>query len=186
MSVYLRSTCIISGRIAPFMLWGCLLLCTWALLTSCSGPKKLRPGDPAPEMRLVGLDGKTYDLKDYRGKLVLVNFWIDNCDVCKREFPLMQAYYEKLKAEGFELLSVYSGPNANACQEFSDAYGVTFPLLADSDQRVFKGFQVTTFSTNFLINPEGVVIKKIVGFADESQIEAVLHNLKMNAPISAK
>ncbi|GAA4851677.1 thiol-disulfide oxidoreductase ResA [Algivirga pacifica] len=150
------------------------------LLGACGEQKAPKQGEMAPNFELTGLDGKPYSLKEQKGKLVLLNFWKDNCDVCKKEFPLMEEYYREFGGENFEILAVYLGDSKSAPQEFKDNYDITFPLLKEGKDVAFGQYKIRATPTNYLITPEGKVIRKVVGFVDAQQIKAILYNIKMN------
>lgn len=157
---------------------GFLLLLT--LLGACGKKGTPKPGEEAPAFSLPSLTQETHSLSDEKGKLVLLSFWTDNCDICKKEFPKIQEYYEQLPHEEFEILAVYIGESATAPKDFKKNFNISFPILTSGQEVAFENYNVRATPTNFLISPEGKVIRKVVGFVDKQQIEGVLYNIKMN------
>ncbi|MDW7693201.1 redoxin domain-containing protein [Flammeovirgaceae bacterium SG7u.111] len=151
-----------------------------AMFFSCGGPKTPKAGEFAPDFKLKGINGNDYTLSDYKGKLVLLYFWVDNCDICKKEFPVVQENYEELKGEGFEILGIYIGDKTEPSKEFKEAYGVTFPMLVDETYKVIDEYNITASPTNYLVNPDGKIVRRIVGYLDKQQISSLLYNIKMN------
>ncbi|MEH0158000.1 redoxin domain-containing protein [Limibacter armeniacum] len=147
-------------------------------LLSCGGAKTPKPGETAPDFSLSSVDGQTYSLSGQKGKLTMVNFWTDNCDICKKEFPMIEKYYKELAGEDLEILAVYIGESKTAPEEFKQNFGISFPILTGGQEVAFGQYNVRATPTNFLINPEGKVIRKIVGFVDKQQIENLLKSLK--------
>ena len=117
----------------------------------------------APDFVLTGENGKTYRLKDYRGKVVVINFWATWCPPCRREMPSMNRMWQKIKDKGVQILAVNVGEDADTIFEFLGSYPVSFPLLMDSDGSVVKKYPVTGLPTTYIINPAGEVVYRAVG-----------------------
>ncbi len=142
---------------------------------SSSGPAQ---GEQAPETVLTTLEGKSIKLSDYKGKLVLLHFWTDWCDACREEFPLIQEYYQDLAGEDFELIAVNVGQDKSVSQTFHDDFGVTFQMCTDLDTEIAQTYGVEQFPTNYLINPDGLVARKVIGWVDKSFVENVLYGIR--------
>ncbi len=153
-----------------------------ALLSACGGGSTPMPGDPAPDFMLADLEGNKWQLSQLaENKLVMLYFWSDNCDICKKEFPSVQEYYKRLRKDNFELLAIYIGDNPAPSREFKEKFGVTFPMIVDESMEILNTYNITATPTNYLVNPEGKVVKRVIGYMDEQQITSLLYNLKMNA-----
>ncbi len=113
---------------------------------------------PAPDFTLQTLDGDSVSLSDYRGKLVMLNFWASWCPPCNSEMPDLQRYYEQHKDEDFIILGVNYQDSPDKVQAFVEKYGVTFPILLDSDGRVANLFGVQGLPTSFFVDKAGNVI----------------------------
>ncbi|NPB06693.1 MAG: TlpA family protein disulfide reductase [Aquificae bacterium] len=133
-----------------------LALLAFALLALLSLPQKGGPleGKPAPELTFKTPDGRTVSLKDFRGKVVLVNFWATWCPPCVEELELFRTVYEKYKNKGFVIIAVNADPEN--LKEFNWDYPF---LLVTADERVFNELNLEGFPTSLLIDREGRVVK---------------------------
>ncbi len=117
----------------------------------------------APEFTLQDDDGKTHRLSDYRGKVVVLNFWATWCPPCRYEMPAMERAHKKVQGENIVLLAVNVGESEDQVFEFTGQYPVTFQLLLDTDGSVVKKYPVIGLPTTFVIDPRGVVTHQAVG-----------------------
>lgn len=117
----------------------------------------------APDFKLKGEDGKFYQLSDFKGKVVIINFWATWCPPCRYEMPAMERAWKKLKGKGVVLLAINVGENENAIFEFTGKYPVTFPLLMDQQAEVVKKYKVSGLPTTYIITPEGMVTHRAMG-----------------------
>ena len=120
-------------------------------------------GTPAEDFHLVDLDGKDQSLGQYRGKVVLVNFWATWCKPCTTEMPAMQASYDKLRDKGFVVLAINELEDDAQVREHIKQYGHTFPVLMDRDNRVANQFGVFGLPVSVFIDEKGVVQEYIKG-----------------------
>ncbi len=123
----------------------------------------LEPVMEAPEFVLPDDGGKIHRLSDYRGKVVVLNFWATWCPPCRQEMPSMERAWEQLKNEAVVVLAVDVGESAATVFEFTGQYPVTFPLLLDSSGEVVNKFPVIGLPTTFIISPKGLVTHRAVG-----------------------
>ena len=117
----------------------------------------------APDFTLESESGKAYHLADYRGQVVMINFWATWCPPCRREMPSMQRMWKKIKGKGVQVFAVNVGEDADTIFEFLGTYPVSFPLLMDIDGSVIKQYPVTGLPTTYIVNPEGNVVYRAVG-----------------------
>lgn len=120
-------------------------------------------GTPAEDFQLADLNGKPQNLNDYRGKVVLVNFWATWCKPCTTEMPAMQATYDKLTDKGFVVLAINELEDEAKVREHIRQYGHTFPVLMDRDNKVANQFGVYGLPVSFFIDEKGVVREYIKG-----------------------
>lgn len=132
---------------------------------------------PAPGFTLQGEDGKTYRLSDYRGQVVILNFWATWCPPCRYEMPSMERAWQKINGKGIAILAVDVGEDADTIFEFTGDYPVTFPLLMDLDGAVISQYHVVGMPTTYIINPDGMVTHRAVG-SREWDDPALLEQLK--------
>ncbi len=114
---------------------------------------------PAVDFTLTSLDGKQVRLSDLRGKVVLLNFWATWCPPCKAEMPDLEAIYrENADSHNFVILAVDVEEQAELARTFAKQYGLTFPVLPDSDGRVSNNrYFIRTLPTSFIIDRAGNV-----------------------------
>ncbi len=139
-----------------------LLLYVALFTESQQPPLGLSKGQPAPDFRLKTLDGKEIALSDYRGKIVLINFWATWCPPCKEEMPLFESVYRKYKDRGFEILAISTDGNLEPVKKFVKEFGLTFPILHD-DRNVANLYGVQGLPTSFLIDRDGKIVKVRLG-----------------------
>jgi cytochrome c biogenesis protein CcmG/thiol:disulfide interchange protein DsbE len=135
-------------------------------------------GDRAPDFTLPTIDGKEASLSQFRGKIVMVNFWETSCPACAEETPYIQAVFNGWPSNNLEILAVSVGERAAFVQSFIDKRGLTFPALLDSDGAVKKNYQVTSFPTTFFIDADGIIKAIKDGrFTSQFEIENILKSL---------
>nr|MBI3613325.1 redoxin domain-containing protein [Nitrospirota bacterium] len=141
-------------------------------------------GMPAADFTLMDLQGKPQSLSQYRGKVVLLNFWATWCKPCTTEMPAMQACYDKLRDKGFVVLAVNELEDAQKVAEHVKAYGHTFPVLMDKDNRVANMYGVYGLPVSVLIDEQGVVQEYIKGgLLTEPRILEMVERVKAAAPL---
>jgi thiol-disulfide isomerase/thioredoxin len=142
---------------------------------------RLDPAVAAPDFRLEDMDGEWHTLGDYRGKVVLVNFWATWCPPCRREMPSLERLYQALRDQPFVVLAINQWENADHVFSFMGQLNVfpTFPILFDPESRVAEDFGVKGLPTSFVIDRQGRVVYRAVGGRafDHPEIERVLRAL---------
>ena len=126
-------------------------------------------GDEAPEFEL---DGEVR-LADYRGKLVLLNFWATWCPPCVAEVPSLNNLYERFRDDGLVVLAVSVDTEEDVYRQFLDRFGVTFPTVLDPERIVSSRYGTLKYPESYLINREGAVVQKYVGAEDWGSTEIV-------------
>ena len=142
-----------------------LVLCTQPSLGGESGEglTALPERPVAPEFALSDTEGNLHRLSDYRGKVVIVNFWATWCPPCRDEMPSMQRAWEQLEQEGILLLGIDVGENEEKIFQFSADYRVEFPLLMDLDSSVTTSWPLAGLPTTFVVDPQGRLAYRAVG-----------------------
>jgi len=122
-----------------------------ALASSSSGP--------APGFQLSGRGGKTIDLSQFKGQVVMINFWASWCGPCRKEMPLLEDIYKKYKPMGFTMLAVNVEPNTKDADAWLAklAKPVTFPIAYDVDSKVSKLYKVETMPSTVIVDRKGNV-----------------------------
>jgi peroxiredoxin len=130
-------------------------------------------GSQAPNFQLADLNGNELSLANYRGKVVLLNFWATWCGPCRVEMPAMQLLYQDFDRTDFEILAVSTDPQGMAVtRPFRDSLGLGFPILHDSDFRVGVMYGARTLPMTFLLDRDGIITHRIFGARDWQSPEA--------------
>jgi len=139
-------------------------------------------GTSAFDFRLPDLGGQTHALAQYRGKIVLLNFWATWCKPCTSEMPAMQTCYDKLKDDGFVVLAINELEDEGKVRQHIQEYGHTFPVLLDRENRVANLYGVYGLPVSVFIDEKGVVQEYIRGgLLTEQKIIEVVERLKANS-----
>ena len=130
-------------------------------------------GARAPDFTLPTMDGDTTTLRQYRGQVVLLNFWATWCPPCVYEMPSMERLYQDLRADGFVVLGVTvdvdpgetdaQGRSQGIVREYVERLGVTFPILLDPEGAVEGVYNVSGLPTTYVIGRDGRIEGRIVG-----------------------
>lgn len=144
-----------------------LLLCA-AALAGEELSHSFTPIDPprsAPDFSLPDMDGELHVLSDYRGKVVLVNFWATWCPPCRREMPALERLYQALGDEPFAVLAVNQWEDPDHVFAYMGELNVfpSFPILFDPESTVSAEFGVKGLPTSFLLDKQGRVAFRAVG-----------------------
>lgn len=136
----------------------------------CKKPSK--KGIPsAPDFKLDVLDDGVRSLSDYRGKVVLLDFWSIGCPPCRRAVPHLVTLYEKYKSEGFVALGIsFDRREIEGLRSFIEKYSVTYPILLGT-MDVARAYGVRSIPSVFLLDREGRVRLHRIGYSEEIGVE---------------
>ena len=150
--------------------WPVLLLLLGALGASAQG---LHPSPPvaAPALALPGVDGRVRRLADYRGKVVLVNFWASWCGPCREEMPSMERLRRSLRGDPFAVLAVNVGESARVVRRFAETAQLGSVLLLDGDGSAARAWGARALPSSFIVGPDGKIRYSHVGALDWSTPE---------------
>ena len=115
------------------------------------------PGAPAPQFSLAARGGHNVSLAQYKGQVVMLNFWASWCGPCRQEMPLLESIYKKYNKLGFTMLGVNVEPDSQAANEWLKATPVSFPILYDTESKVSKLYDVAGMPTSVIIDRAGKV-----------------------------
>jgi peroxiredoxin len=135
----------------------------------------------APDFELRDVDGKLHRLADYRGKVVILNFWATWCPPCRYEMPSMERARKKIEGENMVILAVDVGEDEDTIFSFIANYEVHFPLLMDQEAKTIKSYPVIGLPTTYIIDPQGNVTHRVVG-SREWDDDALLDKLRQLLP----
>jgi thiol-disulfide isomerase/thioredoxin len=116
-----------------------------------------------PALVLKDLQGKTHDLNDYKGQVVLVQFWATYCGPCREEMPSMNKMMTKMGDVPFKILAVDMGESKEEVTEFVDQVKPEFTILMDEEGKTIEDWKIFAAPSNFIIGPEGNVRYTLFG-----------------------
>jgi len=125
------------------------------------------------DFNLLDLSGKTWHLRDLRGKVVLVNFWATWCPPCRKEMPDLQALYDKYKDQGFLVLSI-SDEEAAKVSPFIAERKISYPVLLDPGRKVNDAFVVEGIPKSFVYDREGKLVAQSIDMRTRNQFQQML------------
>jgi thiol-disulfide isomerase/thioredoxin len=123
----------------------------------------MKDNSPTPDFTLVDPSGKKVSLKDYRGKVVLLNFWASWCVPCREEMPAMERLYDQYKNKGFTIVAVNVKDNQKDASAFLKNLKITYPVMVDPDGEVGLLYGAWGLPTTYLIGPKGEGLARIWG-----------------------
>jgi cytochrome c biogenesis protein CcmG/thiol:disulfide interchange protein DsbE len=148
--------------------------------TPGGGAKHELLNNPAPDFQADSVNGKgKVSLSQWKGKVVLVDFWATWCEPCKKSFPKLEELRVKYNASGFEIAAISEDDEANGVKEFGANYGAKFPLVWDKDKSVANKWHPPNMPSSFIVDKKGVVRFVHLGYHDgeEKEIETELKSL---------
>jgi len=114
-------------------------------------------GQPAPDFALKSSTGDNLRLSEYRGDVVMINFWATWCGPCRQEMPLLDELYSRYERVGFSLLGVNIDDDSRRAMDMVAELGVNFPILFDARKEVSKLYEVQAMPVTVLLDREGTV-----------------------------
>ena len=146
-------------------------------------PDRELSGEPAPELELPRLSGNGVgSLADYRGKVVVLNFWASWCEPCREESPLLQRWHERIGERGGLVLGVDALDEIGHARAFIEEYGLTYPMLRDGPGDTREDFGILGLPETFVIDRAGRIAAVQRGpVDDEFMREQVLPLLRERA-----
>ncbi len=135
----------------------CLLGLIFSILAASSLASSGLTGQPAPDFALKSSNGENLRLSEYRGDVVMINFWATWCGPCRQEMPLLDELYTRYQRVGFSLLGVNIDDDSRKAMNMVAELGVSFPVLFDSRKEVSKLYKVSAMPVTVLVDREGTV-----------------------------
>jgi peroxiredoxin len=168
-----------------------LIVIIW-LATQANGtnvPTAPKVNRIAPDFTLLTPEGKEISLSDYRGDVVLVNFWGSWCEPCVHELPELQAAHERLSDQGFVVIGVNLfddeqqtyNHTVQDIQQFVEENGITYPVVLDNQGEVTEAYRVFPIPTSFFVDTEGNIRYVLPRELTTEEIVAWFTELKQEA-----
>jgi peroxiredoxin len=122
---------------------------------------------------LTDLQGKTWTLKDLKGKVVLVNFWATWCPPCNKEMPDLEALSKRFADQGFVILAI-SDEEADKVKPFIAQRNITYPILLDAGRKVNELFEVEGIPKTFVYDRQGKLVAQSIDMRTQKQFLEML------------
>ena len=148
-----------------------LMTCLFLAFTACSKTDTANKNvvatekKPAPDVSVVSLaNGSTLKLSDLKGKVVLLNFWATWCPPCREEIPSMMKLNSLMAGKPFQMVAISVDEGGkSAVESFFKESGFSLPTYIDESGASAKSYGVTGIPESFVIDKQGVIVKKIIG-----------------------
>jgi len=163
------------------LLWAGLVFLFLVLLVGLirSQQGQVGIGEVSPDFELISFSGETYQTADFRGKVIVVNFWASWCDACKPEAADLEAAYKYYKPRGDVLFLgvdyVDTEPEALA---YLEEFKITYPNGPDLRTKISQAFRITGVPETFIINQDGIIAHVQIGpFSSLEEIKSTIDPL---------
>ncbi len=146
--------------------------------STASDVNQVETGKPAPDWTLQDLDGKTVRASDFKDKVVVLDFWATWCPPCRAEIPGFVELQKKYQGQGLRIVGVsVDQASADTVKSFAQKIGINYPIVL-ADTNVVAAFGgIDGLPTTFIINGNGHIVKRHLGFAETSEIESEIKPL---------
>jgi len=163
------------------IIYGIVALCLLGLYVAgrrtAQKPKPTAPGNAAPEFTVTDIDGKKLALSDYKGKVVLLDFWATWCTPCRAEIPHFVEMQQKYGPQGFQVVGISMDDDAKPVKEFYRQFNMNYPVAVGDDKLAQSFGGVLGLPVNFIIDREGRIHAKFLGATDVSVIDKAVSDL---------
>ena len=145
-----------------------VLLATVLLATGAAQAGEIKPwrGGKTPALKLPDLDGREHTLAEFKGKVVVVNFWATWCEPCRAEMPSMQKLADKFGPDKLVVLGINYQEGEPRIRRFLVQNPVQFTILMDREGTTTKNWITRVFPTSLIVGPDGRVRHMVVGEFD--------------------
>ena len=151
----------------------------FALLISLSGliqATDLKPytgKGPTPPLALQDIQGQKHTLEDYKGQVVLVQFWATYCTPCRKEMPSMNNLMKKMGDTPFKILAINMAENEQEVSTFVNEVKPDFTILMDTKGDAIGSWKVFAAPSNFIVDPQGQIRYTLFGGVEWDSDELV-------------
>jgi len=125
------------------------------------------------DFTLTDLDGKSWNLKDLKGKVVLLNFWATWCPPCRKEMPDLEMLYRRFGAQGFIILGI-DDEETETVKPFIAQQGITYPVLLDPGRKVNTLFRIEGIPKTFVYDRDGKIVAQSIDMRTGKQFLEML------------
>jgi peroxiredoxin len=135
----------------------------------------------APDFQLSDLEGTPVTMQDYRGKVLIINFWATWCPPCRAELPSMNRAWKKLEQQGVAMIAINIGEDEESIRSFLKDYPIDFQVLLDKDSQSLQQWQINGLPTSYVVGRNGFIYYQAVGdreWDNEQLLKKVLYLTK--------
>ena len=151
---------------------------SWITRYSTDPAQSPQIGEPAPDFEFQDSEGHTTSLSDFRGEVVLLNFWATWCGPCVYEMPFIQQAYDEWQGTRLRVLAINIGESADTATSFMEAHSLSFPVLLNPNSELVGRYNIEYIPTTFFIDEDGIIQHIEVGaFSSKEEIESILSQL---------
>jgi cytochrome c biogenesis protein CcmG/thiol:disulfide interchange protein DsbE len=137
--------------------------------------------DPMSDFELTTLSGEVVSIADYRGKVVMVDFWSSWCVPCRVEGPILSETYLKWRDRGVEFVGIAIWDSEGPVLDFIELHGIEYVNAIDASGLTAVDFGVTGIPEKFFINTEGEIVRKVIGPNTRETLDSILTDLTDDA-----
>jgi peroxiredoxin len=134
---------------------------------------------PVPDLTLETLDGEAINLRDQKGRVLLVNFWATWCAPCRKEIPDLKALHSDLKPQGLTVIGVaLDRKGREVVAPFVDEHTINYPIVVDTEGAAEAEFgPIPGLPTTILVSPNGKIAKRVVGIFPTDEMKPTLREM---------
>ena len=133
--------------------------------------------EPFADFELTTLDGDVISIADFRGKIVVVDFWSSWCAPCRAEGPILAETYNKWRDRGVEFIGVAIWDTSGPVEDFIERHGIEYVNGIDPTGEIFVDFGVSGIPEKFFINPDGEIVRKVIGPNTSRTLDDILTDM---------
>ena len=149
-----------------------LMLASLAFFTACENKQGIKIGDTPPVISGNDIHGEHINLSKLKGKIVVLYFWTNSC--CGDSLKKLEPYYRENKDKGLAVLAVNVGDTKEIVEAYTKNNVLTFTMLTDEHEKLFKEYQVFGYPTIFILDKNGIVREKILGDIPTEKLQTLV------------
>lgn len=138
---------------------------------------------PVPDVDMTTLDGKTINLADQTGKVVLVNFWATWCAPCRKEIPDLIDLYSEYQSDGLLIVGIATDQDGRSVvAPFVEKESINYPIVTDTSKTLQSKFDsMYGLPTTYVVSPQGEVVRRILGLFPTEEMTPKLEDMLQEA-----
>lgn len=146
-----------------------MVLILGIITVACGSREQAKQSDTA-DFTLYSIDGVEYTLSEFKGQVVVIDFWATWCPPCRNSIPVFIRLYQKYHEQGFTILGISLDNDEQALRDYSKQMKISYPVLI-GNKEIAKAYQVSGIPKTIFLDKKGTVRKTQVGFAPELEAQ---------------